>query len=155
MSGRGRPTVEDKRTNQYRVLMNDEEDRMLDYCSKATGLPKSQIFRKGIEVLYHQVKLVEYGKNYGQDYDGHINLRRVVNCPFCDNPNSINCEEYITDEITNERQMGSEIEHVFDCEEHECICCSKAFRVYGSIYEYPAGAYEHEIIKVSKGEQYE
>ena len=74
MAGRGRPTVEDKRTNQYRVLMNDEEDKMLDYCSKKTGLPKSQIFRKGIEVLYQQVRLNEYG----QDYDGHISLRRIV-----------------------------------------------------------------------------
>ena len=51
MAGRGRPSVEDKRTNQYRVLMNDEEDRMLDYCSQKTGMPKSQIFRKGIEAL--------------------------------------------------------------------------------------------------------
>ena len=150
MAGKGRPTVEDKRTNQYRVLMNDEEDSMLDYCSKSTGLPKSQIFRKGVEVLYHQVKLVEYGKEYGQDYDGHINLQRVVNCPYCGAPNSIDCEEFITDERFNERQMGFEIEHVFDCEEHECISCTREFRVNGSIFEYPAGAYEHEMIKVSK-----
>ena len=76
MAGRGRPIVKDKRTNQYRVLMNDVEDQMLDYCSRVTGLPKSQIFRKGIEVLYQQVRLNEYG----QDYDGRISLRRVVNC---------------------------------------------------------------------------
>ena len=39
---RGRPIVKDKRKNQYRVLMNAVEDRMLAYCSRLTGLPKSQ-----------------------------------------------------------------------------------------------------------------
>jgi len=148
MAGRGRPTVEDKRTNQYRVLMNDEEDQMLDYCSKATGLPKSQIFRKGIEVLYQQVRLNEYGQDYGQDYDGHISLRRVVNCPYCGAGNAIDFEDYLTDDLYYERQMGSEIEHAFLCEDHECASCGKPFTVEGSIHEYPVGAYDSEEINV-------
>lgn len=152
MAGRGRPTVEDKRTNQYRVLMNDEEDQMLDYCSKATGLPKSQIFRKGIEVLYQQVRLNEYGQNYGQDYDGHISLKRVVNCPYCDAGNAIDFEDYIIDDLTYERQMGPEIEHAFLCEDHECTSCGRRFSVEGSIHEYPIGAYDSERIEV-KGEE--
>lgn len=148
MAGRGRPKVEDKRTNQYRVLMNDEEDRMLDYCSRATGLPKSQIFRKGIEVLYQQVRLNEYGQDYGQDYDGHISLRRVVNCPYCGAANRIDFEDYLTDEISYERQMGAEIEHMFECEYYECVACGKAFSVSGSIHEYPLGAYDSEEINI-------
>lgn len=151
MAGRGRPTVEDKRTNQYRVLMNDEEDRMLDYCSRVTGLPKSQIFRKGVEVLYHQVRLNEFGQDYGQDYDGHISLRRVVNCPYCGAANGIDFEEYITDEPSYERQMGPEIEHMFECEEYECVACGKVFGVAGSIHEYPVGAYDSEHIEVREG----
>lgn len=146
MAGRGRPTVEDKRTNQYRVLMNDGEDQMLDYCSKATGLPKSQIFRKGIEALYQQVRLNEHGQNY----DGHISLRRVVNCPYCDSGNDIDFEDYITDECYYERQMGSEIEHAFSCEDYECTSCGKGFTVEGSIHEYPIGAYSSEEIHVRK-----
>ena len=150
MAGRGRPTVEDKRTNQYRVLMNDEEDRMLDYCSKVTGLPKSQIFRKGIEVLYHQVRLNEFGQDYGQDYDGHISLRRVVNCPYCGAANSIDFENYIIDEFTYDRQMGSEVEHMFKCEDWECVACGEEFCVTGSIHEYPVGAYDSEHIEVKE-----
>ena len=145
---RGRPTVEDKRNNQYRVLMNDMEDRMLAYCSRLTGLPKSQIFRKGVEAYYQQVLLNEYGKNYGQDYDGHISLKRVVECPNCGAQNGIDCEDYITDEISYERQMGPEIEHCFDCEDYECISCGETFHIHGSIYEYPIGAYDSEDIKV-------
>lgn len=144
MAGRGRPTVEDKRINQYRVLMNDEEDQMLDYCSKATGLPKSQIFRKGIEAFYQQVRLNEYG----QDYDGHISLLRVVDCPYCGAGNAIDFEDYITDDLYYERQMGAEIEHAFLCEDYVCVSCGKRFTVEGSIHEYPAGAYDSEEINI-------
>ena len=147
---RGRPSVEDKRNNQYRVLMNDVEDRMLAYCSRLTGLPKSQIFRKGVEAYYQQVLLNEYGKSYGQDYDCHISLKRVVECPHCGARNGIDCEDYITDEISYERQMGSEIEHCFDCEAYECVSCGEAFHIYGSIHEYPVGAYDSEEIKVEE-----
>lgn len=41
MAGRGRLTVEDRYTNQYCVLMDDEEDQMFGYCIKATELSKS------------------------------------------------------------------------------------------------------------------
>ena len=44
MAGKGRPPVDDKRDNQYRVRLNDEENQMLSYCSEMTGQPKSQIF---------------------------------------------------------------------------------------------------------------
>ena len=37
MAGKGRPTVDDKRDNQYRVRLNDEENQMLAYCSQMTG----------------------------------------------------------------------------------------------------------------------
>jgi len=148
---RGRPSVEDKRDNQYRVLMNDMEDRMLAYCSRLTGLPKSQIFRKGVEAYYQQVLLNEYGKSYGQDYDGHISLKRVVECPHCGAQNGIDCQDYITDEISHDRQMGPEIEHCFDCEDYESISCGETFHIHGSIHEYPVGAYDSEEIEVKKG----
>lgn len=144
MAGRGRPSVEDKRTNQYRVLMNDEEDRMLDYCSQKTGLPKSQIFRNGIEVLYQQIQLNEAV----DEYDDHISLKRVVRCPYCGASNAIDFEDYITDESSYERQMGPEIEHSFLCEDYECESCGKQFTVEGSIHEYPVGAYDSEHIEV-------
>ena len=147
MAGKGRPSVDDKRTNQYRVLMNDQEDRMLDYCSRKTGKPKSQIFRDGIEVLYQQIQLNEVV----EEYDDHISLKRVVKCPFCGASNAIDFEDYITDELSYERQMGPEIEHAFFCEDYKCESCGKPFTVAGSIHEYPVGAYDSEHIEV-KGE---
>ena len=78
MAGKGRPTVDDKRDNQYRVRLNDEENQMLVYCSKATGKPKSQIFRKALEEYYQTVQLneMEMGMN-------GISMRRVIKCPHC------------------------------------------------------------------------
>ena len=45
----GRPKKEDSREKQYRVRLNDEEDKMLDYASRATGVRKSEIFRKALQ----------------------------------------------------------------------------------------------------------
>ena len=87
MAGKGRPVVEDKRDNQYRVLMNDEEDTMLAYCSRVTGMPKSQIFRKGIEVLYQQIQLnpgeaktidIDLPRSRFEGWDVKTNTMRVV-----------------------------------------------------------------------------
>ena len=146
MAGKGRPIVEDKRNNQYRVLMNDQEDRMLAYCSSVTGLPKSQIFRKGIEVLYQQILLNEAD----EDYDDHVSMKRVIKCPYCGSGNTIDLQDYSTVEYSHERQMGPEIEHGFLCEDYECSYCRNRFTVSGSINEYPIGAYESEHIEIKK-----
>ena len=34
MAGKGRPTVDDKRDNQYRVRLNDEENQMLHWMNE-------------------------------------------------------------------------------------------------------------------------
>lgn len=70
MIGQGRPTVEDESNYQYRILTNDEEDMMLAYCSRVTGMSKTQIFRKGIDVQYQQIQLNEADA----EYDNHISM---------------------------------------------------------------------------------
>lgn len=149
MNKYGRPTVEDKRVHQYRVLMNSEENKMLEYCSMKTGLMKSQVFRKAVEAYYHQVKLIEAEKKY----DGTISLKRVIDCPYCQMGNVIDFEDYITNEFEyQERQMGPEREHAFLCEDYQCSFCHKTFTVSGSISEYPLGAFDSEHIEI-KGEK--
>ena len=67
MAGKGRPTVDDKRDNQYRVRLNDEGNQMLAYCSQMTRQPKSQIFRKALEEYYQTVQLNEMENGYGRN----------------------------------------------------------------------------------------
>ena len=101
MAGKGRPTVDDKRDNQYRVRLNDEENQMLTYCSQMTGQPKSQIFRKALEEYYQTVQLNEM--EMGMD---GISMRRVIKCPHCGSANAIDLSDYSTGDYESERQMG-------------------------------------------------
>ena len=145
MAGKGRPTVDDKRDNQYRVRLNDEENQMLAYCSEKTGQPKSQIFRRALESYFQTVQLNELE----METDG-ISMKRVIKCPHCGVSNAIDLVDYSTGDYSSERQMGAEIQHCFDCEGYECIGCGQTFRVEGYINEYPVGAYNFEEINVTE-----
>lgn len=142
MAGKGRPTVDDKRDNQYRVRLNDEEDQMLAYCSQMTGRPKSQIFRKALEEFYQTVQLNEM--EMGMD---GISMRRVIKCPHCGAANVIDLSDYSTGDYESECQMGAEIQHCFACEEYACSCCGHHFGIKGCITEYPLGAFDSEMIE--------
>lgn len=149
MAGKGRPTVDDKRDNQYRVRLNDEEDQMLAYCSKATGKPKSQIFRNALSEYYINVRLNELNSQSefdAMELDG-VSMKRVIECPYCGAPNAIDLADYSTDDCTTERQMGPETQHWFDCDDAKCVTCGRAFRVTGCITEYPLGVYDSERIR--------
>jgi len=152
MAGKGRPTVDDKRDNQYRVRLNDEEDQMLAYCSKATGKPKSQIFRNALSEYYAIVRLNEI--NNQNEYDAieldSISMKRVIECPYCGAGNAIDLADYSTQICTQERQMGVETQHWFDCDVCECIVCGQIFWAKGCITEYPVGVYDSEMIDVTK-----
>lgn len=145
MTRKGRPTIDDKRDNQYRVRLNDEENQMLSYCSQMTGQPKSQIFRRALEEYYQTVQLNEME----METDG-ISMKRVIKCPHCGAGNAIDLSDYSTGDYISERQMGPEIQHSFNCEDYECSVCGYTFRIEGYINEYPVGAYNFEEINVTE-----
>lgn len=51
----GRPTNNPK-THETRIRMSDKDVQMLEWCSKETGLPKSEIMRMGIRKVYNELK---------------------------------------------------------------------------------------------------
>lgn len=51
----GRPT-DDPKTLNTRVRLSENDVMMLEYCSKKTGLTKSEIIRRGIELAYNEIK---------------------------------------------------------------------------------------------------
>lgn len=51
----GRPT-DDPKTLNTRVRLSENDVRMLEYCSEKTGLTKSEIIRRGIELVYNKIK---------------------------------------------------------------------------------------------------
>ena len=58
MGKKGRPPIEDKRDNQYRLRMNDEELAQLNFIAAETGLSRSEIIR---ELIYKESHLLYYG----------------------------------------------------------------------------------------------
>ena len=169
----GRPPKENSRDKQDRVRLNDEEDEMLSFCSEETGEAKSDIFRKALKAYYENAKYVKNALDSKtessdladedmefEDYDeydeydeyedcdmGGISLKRAIECPYCGAANNIDFAEY-SETSEYERQMGPEVEHYFAVEDCYCEECEKRFRVHGSIWEYPLGAYNYEDISV-------
>jgi len=147
----GRPKKEDSREKQYRIRLNDKEDKMLTFASDATGIPKSEIFRKALQEYCEKVKLQQASEEIGDDttweYD-RISLQRAIECPYCKAKNRIDLEnEGIIS--TSERQMGNEVLYEFENVEHQCHSCGRAFTVSGYITEYPLGAFNAESLKVA------
>lgn len=48
--------MENPKDYMLRVRMDEETLRQLDECCKALGMSRSEVARKGIEVLFKQVK---------------------------------------------------------------------------------------------------
>ena len=72
----GRPKKEDSREKQYRVRLNDKEDEMLAFASNATGVPKSEIFRKALQEYCEKVKklgMTHRGKMIALVYSALLN----------------------------------------------------------------------------------
>lgn len=71
-----------------------------------------------------------------------------INCPYCGYEHEVDLEDYVVDESSDEREMGTETEYTIECEEYECDNCEKKFGIQGSVWEYPEGAYNDNSIEV-------
>ncbi len=150
----GRPPKDNSRDKQYRVRLNDSEDRILQYVSTMTGKQKSEIFRNSLEDYYNKIRVQEVIQ--ADEYDdwdtGHISLKRVIDCPYCGSANKCDFEDECETSY-DERAMGEEITYNFNWESYECCNCGKLMSITGYICEYPAGAYNYEDINVEKIEE--
>lgn len=52
----GRPTNDPRGTNRTGVRLTDSDMEKLDFCIKKTGMTKTEIIRKGIDLVYKQLK---------------------------------------------------------------------------------------------------
>lgn len=55
MPDKGRPPSKDPKRNDTRIRLTDKEREKLNICSKKTGMTKSDIIRKGIDLVYESV----------------------------------------------------------------------------------------------------
>ena len=114
----GRPKKEDSREKQYRVRLNDKEDEMLAFASNATGVPKSEIFRKALQEYCEKVKLQQAAEEIGDDTsweDDRISLQRAVECPYCKAKNRIDLEDEGTVSTSERQPLPDETTHAVVC----------------------------------------
>lgn len=145
---RGRPKLNDSRTHQYRIRLNDEEHNRLEYASSMTGKPKSEIFRIALTGYFNQVLMNEtYStQTCGDVWDlGGISLRRAIKCPHCDTTLLVDLEDGCLASY-EERQMGPETLYEINFEDF-CVNCSGKYQITGHISEYPVGALNYEDIR--------
>ena len=50
----GRPPSKDPKRNDTRIRLTDSEAQKLEYCSKATGMTKTEVVRNGIEKVLEE-----------------------------------------------------------------------------------------------------
>lgn len=51
----GRPPSKDPKRNDMRIRLTDSEREKLDYCSEVTGMNKSDIIRRGIDLVFEEL----------------------------------------------------------------------------------------------------
>lgn len=75
-----------------------------------------------------------------------------VTCPHCGKSIKEDWKKYVIDSSPTDsnRGMGTEIEHLIECNEFECPHCGKIFNVSGSIWEYPENTYNTHELHTSK-----
>lgn len=51
----GRPTNDPRGTNRTGVRLTDSDMEKLEFCVKETGMTKTDIIRKGIDLVYREI----------------------------------------------------------------------------------------------------
>lgn len=52
----GRPPSEDPKSHRESFRLSDDDMMKLNYCMEKTGMKKTEVIRKGIEMVYNELK---------------------------------------------------------------------------------------------------
>ena len=52
----GRPPSEDPKSHRESFRLSDDDMLKLNYCMKKTGMKKTEVIRKGIDLVYEKLK---------------------------------------------------------------------------------------------------
>ena len=60
----GRPPSDNPKNNQHRIRLTDKEVKMLEFCCNETGLSKSDVVRRGIEIVHNELQTIMADHQY-------------------------------------------------------------------------------------------
>lgn len=130
------------------------EEHTVDFYVLITYKVKDGEIEKYVEIkplinndklLFNSETLIE---RYSRNTDGFFSYKQTYVCPKCGHKIKIDLIDYAdTSVIATDRGMGSEIQHEIECE-GECPNCGNEYKISGSVYEYPAGAFNYDNTKI-------
>jgi DNA-binding transcriptional MerR regulator len=153
-------TLEDA-LNWTEMLLRKEVDEMLGSLELIQQIHASNVSYASLprDSFWEEIQKREHS---GQHFRGYyeledvsgwltpqVSMERIVNCPHCNSNYRIDLEDYVYNEISNEKSMGQELHHYFNAEDCQCCVCDKKFQIVGSICEYPYGSFDSEQIEVN------
>ncbi len=86
------------------------------------------------------------------DWQFELEMMEDIKCPNCGAEDTVDLEDYITGESSDEKEngMGPDFVRYFDTEEnYECPDCGRIIRISGWKREYPMGAFDSEEVDVT------
>ena len=92
-----------------------------------------------------EIKLIYFNNDYTKS-DVTIKMKRVVNCPYCNEQTNVDLSDSCA-ESTYDRPMGTETLYEFDTTA-VCDICGEEYGISGYISEYPPGSLDSEDIKI-------
>lgn len=60
MAGKGRPPSKNPKSVEVKIRVSETENEMLEYCTKETGLSRSEVLRKGLKKVYDETVREKY-----------------------------------------------------------------------------------------------
>ena len=91
---------------------------------------------------------IEISENYSM-WESFSLFIQEVDCPHCYEKVTENWFDYVHNESSSERNMGTETIYSIECDEYQCPKCGELFTVNGYIEAYPDGIYNHHDLKTS------
>ena len=59
---KGRPPSRSPKNVDTRIMLSEEEAKMLKFCSEQTGMTKADIIRRGIKKIYDEIVLGKFDR---------------------------------------------------------------------------------------------
>lgn len=142
---------------QRRKIMKDKLQQIQGALSLSAELLDAGVQYDSMPSDYYLAEITRReseGEEFMDFDEGQFELEMMedIKCPNCGAEDTVDLEDYVYSESSNEREngMGPDFVRYFDSEQsYECPDCGKVIRISGWKREYPMGAFDSENVDIS------
>lgn len=142
---------------QRRKIMEDKLQQLNGALSLSAELLKAGVQYDSMPSDYYLDEITKReseGEEFMDfdDWQFELEMLEDIICPNCGAKNTVDLEDYVYSESSNEKEngMGPDFVRYFDSERnYECPECSRIVQISGWKREYPIGAFDSEDVDIS------